>query len=437
MIAGHMNRTDSPVATSSTPTPPRSDELSIKPSSVLLMTPRWARDGGVGAHVETSAGLLARNGVDVLIVAARIVSSEPLDGVTVYHRPELFNTRASMDVRLGEALSFQPTVAHLHQVDDPDIVQAMRLSAPVVVSAHGYTACTSGVHYFSPGHECTRAHGLGCIPNLIACAHTRKPQMLPTKYRYATRGLEALRRADLAVSYSSSVDRHLATNGIARRMIVPYFPTLAAKAGPEASARRRVLFAGRIVPAKGVRVLIEAARDVDAEFVICGDGWRLDAMRRLAGRLGVDERVGFTGWLGADRLGEEIANASVVAIPSIWPEPFGLVGIEALAAGRPVVASSTGGVADWLDDNVSGLCVPPGDAPALARALTALLADPERRRAMGLAGRRAVSARFSAERHLAALLEGYTSARSTWRVARGDESVHSGAPVPRTAQSGG
>jgi trehalose utilization protein len=65
-------------------------------------------------------------------------------------------------------------VIHLHQVDLPDVVRAMRMSAPVVISAHVYSACTAGVYYFRPGHECTRAHGPGCVLNLIArgCAHT-------------------------------------------------------------------------------------------------------------------------------------------------------------------------------------------------------------------------------------------------------------------------
>src|SRR6202043_292101 len=135
----------------------------------------------------------------------------------------------------------------------------------------------------------------------------RNPQLLPSKYRYATRGLAALKGADLAVSYSSSVDRHLAANGIARRVVVPHFPALATKMPAEGTARRSVLFAGRVVPAKGVGVLLAAAREVDAEFVICGDGRGMDAMRRLARRLGLDSRVRFTGWLAAGELATEIA----------------------------------------------------------------------------------------------------------------------------------
>jgi glycosyltransferase involved in cell wall biosynthesis len=390
------------------------------PDSVLFVTPRWARDGGVGAHVQASAALLARNGVDVTVLVARAEDGEDVSGVTVYPRPLLFDRAASIRERLGEVLSSQFAVVHIHQVDDPEIVASMRANAPVVVSAHAYTACTSGVHYFRPGQECTRAHGPGCAPNLIArgCAHRRNPTSLPSSYRQASRGLEALRRSDVAVSYSSSVDRHLAVNGVARRAIVPYFPTMRAGQALGHEDRRRVVFAGRVVTPKGVGILVRAAREVDAEFLICGDGMQLNAMRRLTRRLGVERRVCFKGWLGPDELAEEFANASLVVVPSLWPEPFGLVGIEAFAAERPAVASATGGTGDWLEDGVSGLAVAPGDARELARALNALLADPERQRSMGAAGKTTVDRRFSPECHLAALLDCYELADTTWRSER-------------------
>jgi glycosyltransferase involved in cell wall biosynthesis len=326
-----------------------------------------------------------------------------------------------MRARLGDAVADAPEVVHLHQVDDPQILTALQSAAPVVISAHGYTACTSGVYYFQPGQECTRGHGLGCVPNLLArgCAHTRHRKTLPVKFRNATRGRSALERADLAVSYSSAVDRHLAANGIERRMLVPYFPTMPARQGSGHSGRRRVVFAGRIVWLKGIDVLIRAATRVEAEFVVCGDGRELDHMREQARRLGVEERVRFTGWLGAEELAGELADASLVVLPSLWPEPFGLVGIEAFAAGRPAVASATGGVGDWLEHGVNGLSVPPADAERLADAVNELLADPERQRLMGIAGRDTVTRKFSAETHVAALLEGYQRARTTWEAGPG------------------
>jgi len=389
--------------------------LARTPRPILLGVPRWTRDGGVSAHVQTSAAVLASHGLDVRVFAARIESSEQIPGVTVYRCPDLFHPEVPMAERLGDAMSFAAEVIHLHQVDLPDVIDALRASAPVVASAHVYSACPSGLYYFQPGHECTRGHGPGCAFNMLArgCAHTLNVKSLPARYRGAARRAQALSRADLLISYSSSVDRHLAANGLQRRRIVPFPVTITPEAGGSPTGRR-VVFAGRIVKQKGLAVLIRAAREVDAEFAVCGDGRQLEAMRSLARRIGVERRMRFTGWLSAEELAREFSEASVVVVPSLWPEPFGLVGIEALAAGRPVIASATGGIEDWLDDGVSGVCVKPGDPRGLAAALNSLLADPERRRAMGEAGRLAVQTRFSPERHVLALLDAYASARARW-----------------------
>ena len=172
-------------------------------------------------------------------------------------------------------------------------------------------------------------------------------------------------------------------------------------------------------PPRGSTSSFAPPPEVDAEFVICGDGRQEEELRSLARDLGVESRIHFKGWMDAEQLAEEFANASVVAVPSVWPEPFGIVGIETLAAGRPAVASATGGIVDWLEDGVCGLTVTPGDAGALALALNEMLADPDKQRAMGSAGRELVAARFSPERHVATLMVAYRSARLSWLGERG------------------
>ena len=388
------------------------------PGPVLMVTPRWSRDGGVATHAMASAEALVRRGIVVRVLAARAESEEPVAGVRVTLSPRLLDRALTPALRVADALRERPGVVHLHQFEDPDVLEHLRRVAPVLVSVHGYSGCTSGVHHFAPGEECRRAHGPGCVPNLAArgCAHTRDPRWIPAAYRRTSRSVRALRAADLALSYSSVIDRHLASNGVARRMEIPLFSTVAARSGSGHEQRRRVLFVGRIVASKGVDVLIRAARTVDAEFVICGDGWQLEAMRRLARRTGVYARVRFTGWLDGESIAQELADASIVAVPSVWPEPFGLVGIEAFGAGRPVVASATGGIEEWLEDGVSGLLVPPGDVDALAAALTGLLASPARQREMGEAGRRSAHTRFTAELHVEALLGAYRAASGEWRA---------------------
>jgi glycosyltransferase involved in cell wall biosynthesis len=370
----------------------------------------------VSAHIGASAQALAERGTRVAVLAAKVESDFVPAGVRIFHSPELFNREIPVQERMEEALAWGPSLVHLNQLGDASAVEFLRRSAPVVVSAHGFVACTSGVHYFRPGQECMRAHGPGCIPNLLRCAHTRDPLSLPPAYALASRELASLRLADMTVSYSSAVDRHLGINGIPHRRVVPYFPTVDAAEPSERAGSPRVVFAGRVVAPKGVATLVRAAREVDARFVVCGDGWQLPAMRRLAARLGVQDRVEFAGWLEPDALAQEFADASIVTVPSLWPEPFGIVGIEGFAAGRPAVASRTGGIGDWLQDGVSGLMVAPGDARALARALNELLGDPERRDRMGAAGQATLRSSFTLEHHVAALTEAYTAARESWSV---------------------
>jgi glycosyltransferase involved in cell wall biosynthesis len=390
--------------------------------SVLLVTARWTRDGGVATHVMASAAALARAGVDVHVLAARDEVREPVPGVTVHPTRELFMADLAPERRIGDVLAVSPSVIHTHQFGDPEVTALLQRHAPLVASAHGFSACTSGVHYFRPGQECQREHGPGCVPNLLlrGCAHTRDPRWLPRGYRNASGARASLLRADLALSYSSAIDRHMAINGVRRRALAPLFSTVPTVRGSGHEHRRRVVFAGRVVRPKGVAVLLRAARAVEGEFVICGNGSGLPAMRRLAGRLGLHERVTFAGWLGPAELARELAEASVVALPSLWPEPFGLVGIEAHAAGRPVVASATGGVSDWLEDGRTGICVRPGDVRALAGVLSELLADPRRQDAMGEAGRRSVAERFTEQLHVAALLDAYAAAQRHWRQAGAD-----------------
>jgi glycosyltransferase involved in cell wall biosynthesis len=387
------------------------------PRSVLIVMPRWIRDGGVGAHMMRSAAALAETGVRVEVLVARVETDERIEGVEVIHSPQLFKTE-EMAPRFAAALEREPEVIHLNQLDDPEVVSFLRGRAPVVLSAHSYLACASGVHYFRPGHGCTRAHGPGCVPNLLfrGCAH-RFTKALPSDYRKAGRERAALRAADMTIGYSHAMDRHLRAAGVERRRVVPYFPTLDPLPG-DGEQSRRVVFAGRLHASKGAATLLEAARELDAELRICGDGAELARLEELAARLGIAERVSFRGWLSPEGLAREFADAALVAVPSHWPEPFGLVGIEGFATGRPAVGSATGGIPEWLDDGVSGLTVPAGDAAKLAGALGELLGDPARRHAMGEAGRATVAARYSRAAHLDAVNDAYATARASWASSR-------------------
>lgn len=163
----------------------------------------------------------------------------------------------------------------------------------------------------------------------------------------------------------------------------------------------RVLCVARLWNHKGVHVLVQAAAYLKAsslEIVIVGDGPRYAELQQQVARLGLGN-IRFLGSVDADAIRKCYATATCVIIPSIWPEVFGLVALEAFAACRPVIASRVGGLTELIDDGVDGWLVPPGDAEALAARLDWMLSHPAEAAEMGRAGYRKATTTYTPERH--------------------------------------
>jgi glycosyltransferase involved in cell wall biosynthesis len=163
---------------------------------------------------------------------------------------------------------------------------------------------------------------------------------------------------------------------------------------------------GRIVPWKGVREYVDAAAIVlealpEARALVVGsrsdgEAGYADAVRRRAQELGLADRVLFLGF--RPDVAELMRLCDVVVHASLIPEPFGLVVVEALATGTPVVAADRGGPTDIIEPGESGFLVDPHDAAAMAGAVLRLLRDSAEARRMGEAGAVRIAERFSARR---------------------------------------
>jgi glycosyltransferase involved in cell wall biosynthesis len=149
---------------------------------------------------------------------------------------------------------------------------------------------------------------------------------------------------------------------------------------------------------KGHRYFVDAARDVLAElpqtrFLIVGDGVAFEEVRRRVSELGLQAQVIMTGF--RRDVPEVMAALDVLVLPSIRSEAVSQVILQALALGTPVVGTTVGGTPDVVRDGVSGLLVPPADAPALAAAIVKLLRDPAQARGMGRAGQTLVQSQYT------------------------------------------
>ena len=187
-----------------------------------------------------------------------------------------------------------------------------------------------------------------------------------------------------------------------------------------------IVMVARLQRGKGIHVFIDAAAHVarsrpDARFLVVGGAlfgleprYALELRQRVA-TLGLDGAVAFTGHRpDVERF---FAAADVVVHAAIEPEAFGMVLVEAMACGKPVIASDSGGPREIVESGVTGLLVPPGDLQRLTRAMLALVGDPERRLRMGEAGAARVRELFSAERMVRQLEDVYQEMVGTQSIA--------------------
>ncbi len=174
----------------------------------------------------------------------------------------------------------------------------------------------------------------------------------------------------------------------------------------------RLLYVGRLEAVKGTTVLLHAFKLVheqhsDARLEIVGDGLERARLEALATELGVSDKVRFRGWADEEAVHEALADCRALIIPSIWPENFPTVALEALAVGRAIVATRVGGMQEIVGDELTGLLVPPGDVGALAAAMAKMVSDRHMAASMGQMAR-ALAGQFSLDRFTSHLVDLYT-----------------------------
>jgi Glycosyltransferase len=169
---------------------------------------------------------------------------------------------------------------------------------------------------------------------------------------------------------------------------------------PVTGDRPVLLFVGRLIYYKGLEYAVDAMTDVDADLLVVGTGPLRESLEARARKRGVADRVTFLGYVEEDRLHYCYDSADVFVLPSVAAsEGFGIVQLEAMAYGTPVVNTGLPTGVPWVSrDGETGVTVSPRDAAALADGINTLLADPDRRARYGAAARVRVAEQFAADR---------------------------------------
>lgn len=285
---------------------------------------------------------------------------------------------------LAELRDWRPDVLYCHGLSDPVLEEQLLDVAPAVLFIHNYYGtCISGLKAFKNPvvRPCSRTFGPACLLHYYPhrCGGWNPLTMLGL-YRQQGRRLALLPRYRLLLTHSEHMRQEYVKHGLPpeRVRVIPFYVPGAGPTEPPVpqptEGPLRLLFLGRMELLKGGHVLLEALPTVAAwlqrpvHLTMAGDGperprWEAQAQALQAGR--PDIAVAFPGWLDEAQKANAFRAADVLVLPSLWPEPFGMVGVEAGRFGVPAVAFDVGGVRAWLQDGVNGVLAP-GDPPTAA-----------------------------------------------------------------------
>lgn len=277
-----------------------------------------------------------------------------------------------------------------------------------MIHDHDSTCPRRHKYFLHNGKVCNRPIGWRCYADLAFIEKRDGAIRLKSIAKVSTEA-RGLNRYEMVIANSRSMLRELEMNGVDRarlRVIHPVVPQVE-RAISDAPEARTVLYVGQLIRGKGVDLLLQALALVKGDWnvIIAGDGNARNDLTSLAEDLGIANRVDFRGWTPSEIVRELYDTARVVAVPSRWPEPFGMVGIEAMRRARPVVAFAVGGIVDWLQDGVNGFLVPEQDITLYAERLTRVLEDHSLATELGRRGQMIARAEFGFDQYIDGLEE--------------------------------
>jgi glycosyltransferase involved in cell wall biosynthesis len=316
----------------------------------------------------------------------------------------------------------QQGVIHVHSLSDPVLVRHLFSIAPVIRTMHE-------PRMFCPGHgkfwarsenPCSAPFGLHCLAHAYTqkCCNRHPKRLLPALANsiHERKSANAGRYHRIIANSRWMRDEAVAT-GFPEKLIevLHYFTPERHAVHPSPVCEPRVVFVGRLSRTKGLHHLLRAFYQVklsipEARLDILGSGIDEAEFKQLAVKLDLGNSVFFHGWAARTQVDEFMSRASVVAFPSIYPEAFGISGIEAMMRGKPVVGYDVGGVSDWLHHGVTGSLVPASDTKGFAAALVDLLSNPQKAQVYGANARKVALEMFSPQAHFQKLITIYEAA---------------------------
>ncbi|MFM5887072.1 MAG: glycosyltransferase family 4 protein [Dolichospermum sp.] len=339
-----------------------------------------------------------RGGGGIETYIASLVNSEIL-GVSNHH----INSFQNLD-------QGQCKLLHLH---DPEFLAELRGECPAIFTLHNHCSyCPSGTKYLANRQQkCDRNMDFfGCTwGHLVDGCGSRRPEKIWQDWQSSYDFLSNAKKINIPIIANSNyVREQIINNGLSPHRVItlhcgvkqPKYPTTSLT--KEIHQNQRILFVGRIVPDKGIEWLLKALAKTNPNIHldIAGEGWIRSKMEQLAKKIGLNRRITWHGWCNKDKLETLYQQCLAVVFPSLWPEPAGLVTLEAYAHYRPIIASSIGGIPEYVKNSKTGILITPNHIQNLADAINELATNYHKSRLMGEQGQEWFQQEFSLDLHI-------------------------------------
>ena len=398
----------------------------MKRLKIVQITQEFSANGGLGVYVLHLCRALEFSGHDNYVIHSDAsVLKATNDGKKHYYFEDFFiHQNESKSKKSGNEIislleSIKPDIIHIQNNHNFYLESEIRKRFPAIKSLHVYDFCPSGNKYHHALQKpCVYPTSAMCLGRLVykRCMMSKRPWVLWQHYQRAVEANKNNAKYAKLIVASDYVKQQAIASGYPTGQIetLPYF-TLLPELPDSVHDGKTILFIGRIVKEKGLDRLLNALSLVKAEWqlVVAGDGFDLNNSKQLAQKLGLAGKVEFVGWVEMELHRQFYRQASIVVVPSVWPEPFGIVGIEAMSYAKPAIAFKVGGIPQWLDDEVTGFLIEPYDVMAMAERIEYLLTHSQEAQEMGKRGREKVEREFVVEHHVKKLLNVYEQVMNT------------------------
>jgi glycosyltransferase involved in cell wall biosynthesis len=378
---------------------------------LLFVHERYGAMAGaeVNAYV-TAAELQARGHVLGILHGPRTGKSEE-DWNAVFSRRFSVENREAARTVLPSVNEFRPDAVYVHKMADLGVIsELVKSGKPLVRMVHDHDIyCMRSYKYHPVTRKvCARPASPFCMFPCGALVTRNRNGPWPFKWvSYISKKKEIalhqrFQRMIVATDYMKD---ELLRNGFDPERVEIHAPVPRNTVAPfqsSFSSRNVIIYAGQIIRGKGVDVLLRSLKDVRVNFecLILGEGNHKPYCQELCRKLDLNSKVVFKGYVPPGELQPYYAEASLAVMSSVWPEPFGAVGLEGMRYGLPVVAFDAGGIKEWLQDGVNGFLVPHMDRRQFSARIEQLLRNKSLAREMGNRGAKLVDEKYSFDNYI-------------------------------------